>query len=61
MRYDPDLYGPPEHDNEPPEADQLLRVCCPRCDCDRFVIWYDPKAQGSHVECEECGEVVSLG
>ena len=27
------------------------------CGCWTFAVYYDPKAQGCHVECAECGTV----
>ena len=39
---------------------QPKRENCQSCDGARFAIWYDPIAQGRHVECENCGAVFFL-
>jgi hypothetical protein len=33
------------------------RELCVHCGSQHFGIFYDPAAQGSHVECSRCGEV----
>jgi ribosomal protein S27E len=37
--------------------DTLVKVECDHCGCDQFVIYYDPQAQGEHIECDACGKV----
>ena len=44
----------------PPSETEPVRVNCARCDHALFVVIYDLKSQGSHIECAACGEVAFL-
>ena len=46
-----------EHDEALDLDREIKRLHCERCDSARFAVYYDPIAQGSHVECEACGEI----
>lgn len=35
-----------------------IRTSCPECGNDTFAVVYDTMAQGHHVECARCGNVM---
>jgi ribosomal protein S27E len=37
--------------------DTVMKVECGNCGSDKFAIYYDPQAQGEHLECDVCGTV----